>query len=104
MYVSLFRGVRHDDNGPQATPVSSVLKCVKVTPICDDANTVYLPVPECYDPPFAILGLSSTPFLARVELIFNGIMKQAHNDSSNREPQTAAVEHWVDVSSCFSTY
>jgi hypothetical protein len=88
--------------GPQATPVSSVLKYVKVTPICDDANAVYLPIAECYEPPLVILGFSNTPFLARVELVFNDIMRQTHDGSSYREPQTAVVEHWVDVSSFFS--
>ncbi|KAJ2918431.1 hypothetical protein MD484_g1920, partial [Candolleomyces efflorescens] len=67
------------DNPSYTIPVSSILNSVKVTAICD-ANTVYLPSPECYEPPFVIFGLSSTPFLARVE-----------------EPQTAVVEHWVDL-------
>lgn len=44
-------------------------------------------------PPFAIVGMASQPFLAKIELVFNGV------DSGNlpNEGQPFSMEHWVDV-------
>ena len=59
----------------------------------------YLPVPIAREPPFVVLGMADSPFLARVELVFNDIkeVEEQGVDRTPQEAQTNVVEHWVDV-------
>jgi hypothetical protein len=45
------------------------------------------------DPPFAVLGTTNEPFLAKVELSFSG----APHANGQLTSQTMVLEHWVEV-------
>ncbi|KAF8643233.1 hypothetical protein AX16_009122 [Volvariella volvacea WC 439] len=42
------------------------------------------------EPPYAVMGTTDQPFLARVELLFNGTER-------DKNGQTVVLEHWVDL-------
>lgn len=46
-------------------------------------------LPIASEPPFAVVGTSDQPFLARIELTFTG--------SGNPMDQKVVLEHWVEV-------
>lgn len=51
------------------------------------------------DPPYVVVGTAASPFLARIELVFNEVLNPMQTDGETLEPegQTVILEHWVDV-------
>jgi hypothetical protein len=45
------------------------------------------------DPPFAVIGTTDEPFLAKVEMCFSG----APDANGQMASQTMVLEHWVEV-------
>lgn len=45
------------------------------------------------NPPFAVIGMASEPFLAKVELGFSGAL----DANGQLTSQTMVLEHWVEV-------
>ncbi|KAG2018083.1 hypothetical protein CC2G_007534 [Coprinopsis cinerea AmutBmut pab1-1] len=88
------------ENPSYAIPLSSVLKYIKVTPLCEPED-FELSVDTADKPPYAIVGTARKPFLARVELVFNDVLNTV---DSGKEPesqpnleQRMVLEHWVDL-------
>ncbi|TFK28194.1 hypothetical protein FA15DRAFT_91131 [Coprinopsis marcescibilis] len=77
-------------------PLSSVLKYLKVTPLCA-ADDYELCVNTVERPPYAVVGTASKPFLAQVELGFDGIRSNSATGEESLIEQTATFEHWVDL-------
>lgn len=42
-------------------------------------------------PPYAVVGVASQPFLAKIDLTFNDV------EGATFGEQTFSMEHWVDV-------
>lgn len=55
----------------------------------DDLVRCHQPITD--RPPYAVVGVASQPFLAKVDLTFNNV------EGENLGEQTFSVEHWVDV-------
>lgn len=74
-----------------AQNITTILRSMSVTPL-SSVDVVRCSRPETNTPPFVIAGLASEPFLARIDLVFNGA------ETSNRsEGQPFSLEHWVDL-------
>lgn len=50
-----------------------------------------------FEPPFAVIGATNKPFLATIELVFNGV-------SDLSAGQTIRLEHWVEVPFIYAGY
>ncbi|KAF9048480.1 hypothetical protein BJ165DRAFT_1022312 [Panaeolus papilionaceus] len=75
-----------------AVHITSILKCVQVTPQTEDITSVSIP-PPTYQPPFIVLGTSNAPFLAKITLTFTG----TNRDGPTKTEQKVTLEHWVDL-------
>ncbi len=78
----------------QSISITSILKTLRVSladiqPI--DHNVPEIPSYGCSDPPYVIVGWTSQPFLANVELEFNDA-----GDGASKG-QIITFEHWVEV-------
>jgi hypothetical protein len=69
-----------------------------VTPF-SPPEVVKCSIREISQPPYVVVGLASQPFLARIDLIFNGL--DDGTSSSDSKGQPFSLEHWVDVCTRF---
>ncbi len=76
----------------QACDITTVLRSMTVTPL-SPPDTVRCHQTTVDKPPYAVVGMTSQPFLAKIELVFNGVNSRDLSD----EGQPFSMEHWVDV-------
>lgn len=72
----------------QSYHITTLLLSLTVTSLTDPSA---FPALSTDAPPFVVIGTTDKPFLARVELLFNGA------GDAPREGQSVVFEHWVDV-------
>ncbi|KIL67459.1 hypothetical protein M378DRAFT_255858 [Amanita muscaria Koide BX008] len=77
-----------------AHDLTTILESITVTPADTMASSVYTHV-SADSPPYVVVGTSDRPFLARIELLFNGI----GGSEAISESQKIILEHWVELDS-----
>ncbi|TFK40120.1 hypothetical protein BDQ12DRAFT_484277 [Crucibulum laeve] len=75
-----------------AQNITSILNSLTVT--CPVGSSAAIPIPSTTEPPFLIMGTAKEPFLARIELLFNGI---SAGEDGKEDVQKIMAEHWVDL-------
>ena len=72
--------------------ITTILTKITVTSCTDPSK---FPALTKSDPPFAVIGTTDEPFLAKVEMRFSG----APDANGQMTSQTMVLEHWVEVRS-----
>ncbi|KAF8636810.1 hypothetical protein AX17_003248 [Amanita inopinata Kibby_2008] len=74
--------------------ITTILQRLSVYPANNLDSTVFFPL-GTNSPPYVVTGTSDHPFLAKIELSFNGI----RTFNSELETQNVILEHWVELDS-----
>ncbi|KAF9000726.1 hypothetical protein BDQ17DRAFT_1359438 [Cyathus striatus] len=80
------------DSPSYSQNITTILQSVVVTCALGNEREVIIGY-NAKEPPFVSVGFASKPFLARIELLFNGVA----GDVSDSRYQRAIIEHWVEL-------
>ncbi|KAF8633222.1 hypothetical protein AX15_001457 [Amanita polypyramis BW_CC] len=76
-----------------AHDLTTILKYLKVTPVHDMGSATFA-FSSPKSPPYVVVGTASSPFLANIELLFNGI---GATEAPISDIQRVVVKHWVEL-------
>ncbi len=94
MYVVIVSYLQNFSDFIQAFDLTTILKSITVTPVHGVDSTVFT-LSSAEAPPYVVVGTAKYPFLARIDLLFNGIGYGTESPISNA--QRVVLEHWVEV-------
>jgi len=89
---AVFAHPSHNDllTSDQSHHITTILQRMTVTSLTDPDE---FPALVKSDPPFAVVGMTDEPFLAKIEMCFSG----APDTNKQMATQVIVLEHWVEV-------